>query len=74
MLATQMMKRALALCRRAPATRPWSIDSEMYHLRLSLMSGGALDRRRESEHLLKHSNDTSEAYDALKANETSLKP
>ena len=30
--------------------------------------------RRESEHLLKHSNDTSEAYDALKANETSLKP
>ena len=32
------------------------------------------DWRRESEHLLKHSNDASEAYDALKANETSLKP
>ena len=32
------------------------------------------DWRRESEHLLKHSNDASEACDALKANETSLKP
>ena len=32
------------------------------------------DWRRESEHLLKHSNDASEAYDTLKANETSLKP